>query len=104
MNKPNFYVALFNGSNELSGAGYQRALVTTGFHFQDGMLVNDQSIIFREALANWEKITHFTFCTKLTGGKEFLSRGALRPSPRVKAGDSVSFAVGSLKIVLIEEI
>ena len=103
LDKADCFVALFNGSREVSGNGYSKVKMKDDnkFHLsQDGNLVNDDNVIFPEAQGIWGKITHFELkAISVKGNDLFSLRGTIANSPTISNGNIVQFSAGDLQIV-----
>lgn len=104
------YVALFTatpsdtgGGTEVSGGSYARKDVTnnaTNFPAAAaGAKSNGTAITFVTATASWGVVTQFGIFDASTAGN-LLAWGDLTASKTVDSGDTVSFAVGDLDILL----
>lgn len=108
------YIALFSsapaadGSNEISGAGYERALIgnyqsgntqVMGDVDSSGTSTNVGTIFFPEAEADWGAVTHFALFGSKTGGTPHLW-GELTSAVTINAGYVPIFKPGSLSITL----
>lgn len=90
---------------EVSGSNYARVAVpgatgewdaTSG---TDGATENTNAITFPTASGSWGTITHFGIWDASSGGNLYY-HGALTVSKTVGSGDTVSFPIGALDIVV----
>lgn len=106
------YVALFTaapsdsgGGTEVSGGSYARVNVApldanwTAPDSTGGLTDNAGAITFTTATGSWGTITHVGIFDASSGGN-LLFHGALAASKVVSSGDTFSFAIGALDIVL----
>jgi len=85
------------GTSELaSSSGYARQVITFGTAVS-GLISNSLAVVFTNTGSNWLATTYFSVWDSLSGGN-FLGSGALTVSKTIQAGDTGTFAVGSLTI------
>lgn len=104
------YLALFTaapsdagGGTEVSGNAYARVAVTnnaTNFPAASGgAKANGTAITFPQATGSWGTVTHFGIFDAASAGN-LLGWNALTASKTIDAGDTPSYAVGSLSLTL----
>ena len=104
------YVALFTatpsdagGGTECTGGSYDRADVTNNATncpaASGGAKANGTAITFPTATGSWGVVTHFGIFDANTVGN-LLCWGALTASKTIDTGDTPSFAIGELDILL----
>lgn len=116
----NLYIALFTaapsdagGGTEVSGNGYARATVanslanwagtqssgsTTASTGTGGVTSNNGVVTFATPTgAGWGTVTHMAIFDAVSGGN-MLFQGALGASKTINAGDTVSYAAGTLTV------
>lgn len=101
----NLYVSLHTADptgtgmiGEVTGAGYQREPLLPGpanWNNSNGEAINNATVIFTEAEANWGIVTHFAIWDSATAGNMLIS-GQLTVPREVKHNDIVSFPTSFL--------
>jgi len=104
---PNLYIALLTADPTSSGSftseatygGYARVAIDKATAWTDSgtSFANALLVQANESLSDTNTITHFAFCTALTGG-QMLSYGSLGTSKTIASGDQPQFKVGQLSI------
>lgn len=93
---------------EVSGTGYERVLLgdqsspasqSMGEVNDDGTTTNAMNILFPEAEADWDSVTHFALFNVKEGGEPHLW-GALTTPVTISSGYVALFKPGSLSITL----
>lgn len=85
-------------SSELSGNGYQRKAVV--FDAPDGgQTKNSQDIVFDQATADWNNVSHIAIMDAVAGGNALFT-GQLTSTINVTSGDSLRIDIGNLQITI----
>lgn len=104
---PTPYIGLFTaapsdagGGTEVSGNAYVRVNAGTLFGAASGTTCsNDGAITFPTTTGSWGTVTHFGIFDAASAGN-LLIWGALSVSKTITSGDTASFGVGDLDVIL----